>query len=214
MRRVLARQKLEGKAARSELSGPRKRATRFLCWSYLLAPPPLSKHLKSTSFSHRPTPTPSPRRREPYSTAELPQEGGYWGLEQGSWAAPRSFSRRDPRAATGQESSASWRPVSASSLCRGLDRRSWAGWREVVPSGQRIQKRQAERRVWVRPFTRRTPLASFADHLVLAPTTSSFSKSRRVGGTRAQRELKAAVEEKTASRTLSVRHRVSLKLQE
>lgn len=129
-------------------------------------------------------------------------------------AAPRSFSSRDPRAATGQESSASRRLVSATSSSRGLDRRSWAGWRERVPSGQQIQERQAEPRVQVWPFRTRTPQASFADHLGLAPTTSSFSKSRRVGGTRAQRERKAAVEEKIASRTRSVRHSISLKLHE
>lgn len=48
----------------------------------------------------------------------------------------------------------------------------------------------------------------------MASTTSSFSKSRRVGGTRAQRERKAAVEEKIAIRTCSVGHSISLKLQE
>lgn len=75
-------------------------------------------------------------------------------------------------------------------------------------------REKTEPRVQVQPFTRRTPQASSADHLGLAPTTSSFSKSRRVGGTREQRERKAAVEEKIASRTGSVRHSISLKLQE
>ncbi|CAD7686992.1 unnamed protein product [Nyctereutes procyonoides] len=110
---------------------------------------PAEKQLKNTAFSHLPTPSPPSRRREPSCSAELLQEGRYWGLEQG-----RSFSPRDPRAATGQES----------------------------------------------------------HHLRLAPTTSSSSKSRHVGGTRAQTERKAAVEEKTASRVRGVRHSISGKL--
>eukprot|EP00071_Canis_lupus_P032178 XP_022265735.1 uncharacterized protein LOC111092434 [Canis lupus familiaris] len=113
---------------------------------------PFRETVKKYRVLPPPHPLPTvPTPREPSSAAELLQEGRYWGLEQG-----RSFSPRDPRAATGQES----------------------------------------------------------HHLRLAPTASSSSKSRHVGGTRAQTERKAAVEEKIASRVRGVRHSVSGKLQD
>lgn len=66
----------------------------------------------------------------------------------------------------------------------------------------------------IHPFKGHMPQESFPDHLRSASTTRPFFKSRHVVGTGGQGECTRTVEEKTASRTLSIRRRVSLELHE
>lgn len=86
--------------------------------------PPLYKQLKNNLF--------------PFSSVDLSSTA-----RLSLRAAPQSFSPKDPWASTGQESCGSRRLRSTPSSHWDVDRRSWVRWSEWVPSGQKIQKRQA-----------------------------------------------------------------------
>lgn len=109
-------------------------------------------------------------------------------------------------APTGQESCWPLRPCSVRSSHWDPNRKSWVWWLGSLRPKDREEPGSAQ----IQLSTGHTPQVSCPDPLLLASTTSLFSKSRHVGGTGGQGGRTATVEEKIASRARGVRHSVSL----